>query len=168
MRQEHIARGIDRVGFGQSRRDGERLGQAAADLELDATRGVGDRRSRDDVARGVHLEIQPRSRAEAVVNVVVNQACVTPQGAALSGRLEVRFAADSVLVIRELVAERAQHLGEHVADVGFEAILPLGIALGCEIEQRPAETPEVARAVVHREIHGSVGCAIASLFIERW
>ena len=132
---------------GQSRRDGERLGQAAADLELDATRGVGDRRSRDDVARGVHLEIQPRSRAEAVVNVVVNQACVTPQGAALSGRLEVRFAADSVLVIRELVAERAQHLGEHVADVGFEAILPLGIALLVRSAQRPP--PVVARRRFH-------------------
>src|SRR5207249_4196097 len=41
-----------------------------------------------------------------------------------------------------------------------EAILPLGIALGCEIEQRPAETPEVARAVIHREIHRSVGRAL--------
>src|SRR5207245_8826200 len=70
------------------------------------------------------------------------------------------FAGYSVVVIRELVSESAQHLGEHVANVGFEAILALGIALGCEIEQRPAETPEVARAVIHREIHRSVGRAL--------
>ena len=82
------------------------------------------------------------------MHVVVDQPRQTPQRSALGRRLEIAFARDAILVVRHVIAERGHQLGEHYACVRLETILPLGVALGREVEQRLPVALEIAREVI--------------------
>ncbi len=84
---------------------------------------------------------------------------MAPQRAPLARGLEVRLARHPVLVVGQLVAERGHHLGEHDPGVGLEPVLPVGVAQGGEVEERPAQAPEVPGEIVDRRVHLVVGRA---------
>ena len=54
--------------------------------------------------------------------------------------------------IGKLVAHRAHDFREHHSQIGFEPIFPRGMAVGCKIEQRLANTPEIAGQIIDRVV----------------
>ena len=86
------------------------------------------------------------------MHFIIDQAGVVAQRTPLGGSFQVGLAVDAILEVRQFVGQCAHHLDQHDADVGLQAILPVGIALAGEVEQGAAETVEVTRLVVDRKI----------------
>ena len=102
------------------------------------------------------------------MNRIIDKGRVPSQRSPLGSGFQVSFASKTVLNIGEFIAKCGHHLGQHHPAVGFDDLGPVGIALRGEVQKRTAQTREVARQVVNREIDQVWGwtLGLAKLAVE--
>ncbi len=106
----------------------------------------------DKMATIDRLDRQERRRGQSVVDRVIDERSVPAKRATLRRAFKVGFARVTILNVGKLVAEGRHHLRQHHARVRFQTLSPAGISLRREIQQRQADTREIAREVVDRKI----------------
>ena len=72
----------------------------------------------------LHLDAQPGPSIAALVDLVVNQAGVSPDRRTKSGGTQIGFGGDRVLAVAEVVADVGQRLDERNANVRRMPLLP--------------------------------------------
>ena len=101
----------------------------------------------------LHRDIEPGLGGQPIVRFVIDQPGVTAQRTALAGRFQIGFAGDAILIVGQFVAQGAHHFHQHHADIGFQPVGPVGVALAGKIEQGAAKAVEIACPVINRKIN---------------
>ena len=124
--------------------------EAVAELERDPA-AVRQRRLHDQagghVAAG-DVELQEGAGRGGRARLVVDEPGVPDDGTALRRGRERGLGGDPVLQVAELVAGRAEQLGQHHAEVRLVTLDPLRVGAGGVVQQGRAEAGEVLGQVV--------------------
>ena len=147
-----VAARIDRV-RGNVQRARRGIDEPGAGLELDGDAVgalCGDEQARRHRGRGLHVELQQYARRRRRPRLVVHQARVTDDRAALGRRLQRRLGGDPVLDVAQIIGDATERLHEYHAEVGLRPLRPFGVAERGEVRQGTPEAREVLGQVVDR------------------